>query len=270
MSSPTSSTPPPPNPNPFPAPAMAPEPMGPGLSEPQRLLDVFIAPSKTFADVKRKATWWVPWLLLTLMGTAYLLTVEKKIGWEAIIQARMAHATPFFQRALDQMTPEQKQNIIERQVNGSRRGIYYGPVIVLLYGLIAAGVLTPTFNFAFDAGVKFKHALAVVFYGALPRILWLGLGMAAIYAGVEADGFDHENPVATSLGTFLGINSDSRFLYRFLSGFDIFFIWIVIVIGLGFAQIATRKISKGSAITVVAGWYLVMILCRAVLASVIG
>jgi Yip1-like protein len=270
MSSPTSSTPPPPTPNPSATPAAPPEPVGPGLSEPQRLLDVFIAPSKTFADVKRNASWWVPWLLLTLVGASYQFTIGKKIGWEPIIQARMAHATPFFQRALDQMTPEQKQNMIEKQVNGSQRGIYYGPVFVMLYGLIAAGVLTPTFNFALDAGVKFKHALAVVFYGALPRILWTGLGMVAIYAGVEADGFDYENPVATSLGTFLGINSDSRFLYRLLSGFDVFFIWIVIVIGLGFAQIASRKISKGSAIAIVAGWYMVMILCRAVLASVVG
>lgn len=245
-------------------------PAGPGLSEPQRIIDVFIAPSKTFADIKRKASWWVPWLILTLVGTAYILTIEKKIGYEAIVQARIAHATPFFQRALDQMTPEQKQDIINRQVNGSRRGIYFGPIFVLLYGLLAAAVLTPTFNFLLDAGVKFKHALAVVFYGALPRILWLALGMVTIFVGVDAEGFDQENPVASNLGAFLGINSDNRFLYRFLSGFDIFFIWIIIVIGLGFVQISSRKINKGSAIALVAGWYLVMILVRAALGGIIG
>lgn len=242
----------------------------PSLSEFERIIDIFIAPSKAFADLKRKARWWVPWLLLTLVGTAYILTIDKKIGYEAIVEARMAHATPFFQHALDRMTPEQKQNVVESQIRGARRGIYLAPFFILLYGLLAAGVLTPTFNFVLDAGVKFKDALAVVFYGALPRILWIALGIVVIFVGVEPEGFDQENPVASSLGAFLGINSDSHFLYRFLTGFDVFFIWIVIVIGLGFVQVASRKISKGSAIAVVAGWYLVLILCRAALSSILG
>ena len=108
MSFPTGPTPPPPSQNQPLMPPVAAEPAGPGLSEFERVIDVFIAPSKTFADLKRKAHWWVPWLLLTLVGTAYILTIEKKIGFDAIFEARMAHAAPFFQRALDQMTPEQK------------------------------------------------------------------------------------------------------------------------------------------------------------------
>jgi hypothetical protein len=60
-------------------------------------------------------------------------------------------------------------------------------------------------------------------------------------------------------------------LYRFLTGFDIFFIWIVVVIAIGFIQISARKkISKGAAIAAVGGWYLVMMLCRAALAPIIG
>jgi hypothetical protein len=267
MSSPTS-----PTPQPIAAPQPAPEISGaPGLSELQRLVNVFIAPSKTFADLKRKASsWWVPFLLLTLAGTAYLITIDKKIGFDAFVQARMAHASAFMQRALDQMPPEQKQEVINRQIQGARRGIYFGALFYLIYGLLAAALLTPTFNFLLDAGVKFKHAFAVVFYGALPRILWLGLGVVTIYAGVNAEGFDQENPVATNPGAFLGVYSDHPYLYRFLTTFDIFFIWIVIVIGLGFVQVASRKISKGSAIAVVAGWYVVMMLCRTALAAIFG
>jgi hypothetical protein len=269
MSFPTGPTPPPPNPIQPPTPA-APEVAGPGLSEFERLIDVFIAPSKTFADLKRKAHWWAPWLILTLVGSMYILAVQKKVGFEELVEARNAHASPFMQRAMEQMTPEQKQQMHERQLNGYRRGVYLGGITVLIYGLLAAAVLTPTFNFVLDAGIKFKHALAVVFYGALPRILWTALGIVVLYVGVEPEGFDFENPVATSLGSFLGINSDSHFLYRFLTAFDIFFVWVVALIGLGFVQIASKKISKGSAIAAVAGWYLVMMLCRAALSPIIG
>jgi hypothetical protein len=245
---------------------MPPEPTGPGLSEPQRLINVFIAPSKTFEDIKRKSRWWVPWLLLSLVGSLYFLTVQKKVTFEAIIDARNAHLSAFMQRAMEQMPPEQKQLMYDRQINGYRRGIYFGAINMLIYGLLAAAVLMPTFNFAFDAGIKFKHAFAVVFYGALPRILWLVLGMVVVFVGVEPEGFDLENPVATNLGAFLGINSDNRFLYRFLTGFDVFFIWIVVVIAIGFIQISARKkIGKGAAIAAVGGWYLLLTLCRAAL-----
>jgi hypothetical protein len=270
MSSPTSQTPPPPMPGQQPA-TVAPEAAGPGLSEPQRLVDVFIAPSKTFDDIRRNAKWWAPFLLLVLSGTAYLFTIDKKIGWDAIVEARMAHATPFLQHALEQLPPEQKQNIVDRQIKGASRAIYWAPLVVLIYGLLAAGVLTPTFNFMFDAGVKFKHALAVVFYGALPRIVWHLLAMVVIFAGAEAEGFDQENPVATNLGAFLGINSDNHFLYRFLSAFDILFIWIVVVIAIGFTRISSRKkLSKGAAIAAVGGWYMVAMLVRAVLSQFLG
>jgi hypothetical protein len=172
---------------------------------------------------------------------------------------------------MEQMPSAQKQQIYDRQISGYRRGIYTGGIFLLIYGLLAAAVLTPTFNFLFDAGIKFKHALAVVFYGSLPRILWSALGVVVVFVGVEPEGFDVENPVATSLGAFLGINSDSHFLYRFLTTFDLFFIWIVVVIAVGFIQISARKkISKGAAIAAVGGWYLVLMLCRAALSQVIG
>lgn len=271
MSSPTGPTPPPPPMYPAASSPVSPEPIGPGLSEPQRIINVFIAPSKTFDDIRRNASWWVPWLLLSLAGAMYILSVDKKVTFEAIADARNAHLTPFMQRAMEQMPPEQKQKIYDRQINGYRRGIYTGWIFVLIYGLLAAAVLTPTFNFLFDAGIKFKHALAVVFYGSLPRILWIALGMVVVFVGVEPEGFDIENPVATNLGAFLGINSDSHFLYRFLTAFDLFFIWIVVVIALGFIQISARKkISKGAAIAAVGGWYLVLMLCRAALSQFIG
>jgi hypothetical protein len=37
------------------------------LSEPQRLVDVFIAPSKTFTDLRRNASWWAPFLITAIV-----------------------------------------------------------------------------------------------------------------------------------------------------------------------------------------------------------
>src|SRR5262249_3500733 len=149
----------------------APQPAQPGLSEGARLINTFIAPRKTFEDLKRKSRWWVPWLLGCVAIAAFFYTVEKKVGYEAIITSRMAHAS-FMERAMAQMPPEQKQRVFDQQVVSARRQIYTGPIGSLIIGLIFAALLMATFNFGFDAQVKYKTALAVVFYGWLPKIIF--------------------------------------------------------------------------------------------------
>ena len=85
MNFPTSQTPPPPSPYPSPnAPVV--EPAGPGLSEPQRLTNVFIAPSKTFVDLKRKASWWVPWLISALFALGFVIVAAQKIDMARFVQ----------------------------------------------------------------------------------------------------------------------------------------------------------------------------------------
>jgi len=41
------------------------------LSEGQRIVDTFVAPSKTFADVLRKSSWWGPLLLMIVVSIAF-------------------------------------------------------------------------------------------------------------------------------------------------------------------------------------------------------
>ncbi len=52
---------------------ISPTPISPNLepaplSEPARILNTFIAPSKTFTDLQRKSSWWAPWLLISIVS----------------------------------------------------------------------------------------------------------------------------------------------------------------------------------------------------------
>jgi hypothetical protein len=127
-----------------------------------------------------------------------------------------------------------------------------------------------TFNFGFGSKVKFKTALAVLSYGWLPRTITLIVSMIVLAVGVEPEGFDMENPIATHLGVLLGSNTDSRYLYHLLASIDIISIWWVCLVGLGFAVVSERKISKGAAITAVAAWYVVGVLLRTALSAFAG
>src|SRR5271168_2859547 len=54
----------------------------PPLSQVQRIVDIFIAPSKTFNDILRDSSWWLPWLLGVLLTMGFGLAVQQKIGWD--------------------------------------------------------------------------------------------------------------------------------------------------------------------------------------------
>src|ERR1700729_3404509 len=105
MSSPTGPTPPPPQQYSSPEPSVI-APTGPGLSEPQRLINVFFAPSKTFIDIRRNASWWVPFLLVSVVSIAFFTTIDKKVGFDRVARTMMESNS-----RMQQASPEQQEQM---------------------------------------------------------------------------------------------------------------------------------------------------------------
>jgi hypothetical protein len=242
----------------------APEPGGPGLSEPQRLVNTFIAPSKTFADIRRNASWWVPLLLISISAIAFFVTIDKKVGFEQVARTMLAN-----NKAIQQLDPAQQEQAYARTAIGLKVGEYAAPIFILIYVLITAAVLMATFNFIMDAQVSFSQSMAIVMYGWLPGIVSSILAILALAFG-DPEGFRMDNPVGTNPAHFMDPASTSKFLYAMLTSIDVISLWIVILIGIGFALNAKKKISIGSAITTVAVWYFIVKLFGAGFAAMRG
>ena len=231
----------------------------PRLSEPARIINTFVAPSKTFADIRRNASWWLPWLLLCLFAVGFSYTVDKKVGFDEIMNANMEHMPEFVQQAMHNMTPEQRAQAANRQRNIS---LYSGWIIYLLFGMIAAALFMVAFNFGLEAEIRYKNALAVYFYAMLPKLIWYLLAILVIYKGVDPAGFNMENPVTSNVGAFLNRWDTNRLLYHFASYIDIFTIWSIILLAIGFRQQSAKKISMGGAVTAVLCVYILAPLLR--------
>jgi hypothetical protein len=264
MSSPTGPTPPPPPIYPVASSPAAPEPAGPGLSEPQRLVNTFFAPSKTFTDIRRNASWWVPLLLISIFSIAFFVMIDKKVGFEQVARTMMAN-----NKAIQQLDPAQQEQAISRTAVGLKVGEYAAPIFILIYVLITAGVLMATFNFVMDAQVSFSQSMAIVMYGWLPGIVSAILAMFALAFG-DTEGFRMDNPIGTNPAHFMDPATTSKFLYAMLTSIDVISIWIIVLIGMGFALNAKKKISTGSAIATVAVWYFIVKLCGAAFAAMRG
>ena len=51
-----------------------------------RVVDTFVAPSKTFMDIRRSASWWVPFMFIILAGMVFATAIDKKVGFDQIAQ----------------------------------------------------------------------------------------------------------------------------------------------------------------------------------------
>jgi hypothetical protein len=229
----------------------------PGLSEPQRLTNVFLAPSKTFADIRRKSNWWIPFLLSSIFAYGLVFAVDKQVGFERVTENQIK-LNPKASEQLDQLAPADRARRIDLSVKITKGISYAIPVVVLIVNLVIAAVLMATFNFAVGTEVTFGQSLAIVMYAGLVGIVRAVLAIATLFAGSNLDNFNFSNPVGTNAAYYMSITDTAPWLYRMASWFDLITIWLFILLGIGYAVVGRKKISTG--IVVMAGWFAVMVL----------
>ena len=224
----------------------------PGLSEPQRIICTFTAPSKTFEDIRRNASWWVPWLIGAIFLTSAVLLYTKKIDLESMVREQMSTRAGF-----DNLSKEQQEQQIALGMKIARIQPYLFPVVTLIGGLIIAAILMAAFNFIHEASVPYGRSLAIFFYGGLPGIISSLFVILTVALGADLEGRNPRNPVATNPAYFMDFHT-SKFLYGMVASLDVITIWSIVLIGIGFkVNSAKTKLSTGSAIGTVAAFYIV-------------
>jgi hypothetical protein len=227
-----------------------------GISEPQRILNIFFAPRKTFEDIRRNPSWWVPWLLVSICILGASFVVKQKVNLEQVVRHQMAQSQASENLSKEQR--EQQERRIAIVVKIIRVGSYIYPLIFLITGLVIGAILMGTFNFILEAEVPLNHSLAIVFYSWLPSIIAEALGIITLLLSTHLEGVNLRNMIATNPGYFMDPSSSSKFLYGMASSLDLIAIWTIILLGIGFkVNSANRKLTMGMSIGTVASVYLV-------------
>ena len=175
----------------------------------------------------------------------------RQIGFEQISKYSIAHSSRADQ--FEKLPPEQQAKQLQLSATFARYISYSLPVINLIIFVVIAAVLMATFNFGAGAGVPFKTSLAIVTYGSLPGIIGAVLGIISMFSGVDPAGFNAQNPIATNPAYFMD-PMGNKFLYGMASALDVFMIWNIVLMGIGFS--CNSKVKRSTAIAIVAGWYL--------------
>jgi hypothetical protein len=232
-----------------------------GLTQLQRVVDTFAAPSKTFEDIKRgNRSWWLPFIVMALFGYLFFAVVVQKVGIQQVNENQI-RLSPKAQEQMANLTPEQRA-ASEKIRTGITEGIFAAvPVIGLIEALIVALVLLGTINFGFGGRAKFSEVLPVIYYAWLPKIVTLLLGIVVLYAGMAPESFNIKNVAPTNAGAFLDPGSTNPALYALATSVDAITIWTLILMGMGLATVAGVKRSSGY--IAVFGWWLIIVLVGA-------
>ena len=233
------------------SPAPTPEPAP--LSEGERIINTFIAPEKTFTDLRRSASWWAPWILISVFSLLFAYAVGRQVTFEQISRNEIARSARISEQ-FDKATPDQQAQQV-RIMTATYRYSFYGiPAVILLVDLIMAAVLFATFTFGLGANMNFKTAFAIVIFAGLPGIVSAVLGTISMFAGISPEGFNVNNPVGTNPAYYMD-PATSKFVLGLASIPDLISIWTIVLLGIGFS--CTSKVKRSTAITIVAVWYLI-------------
>ena len=203
----------------------------PPLSPVARIVDVFIAPSKTFNDIRRNASWWLPFVLICIVTFVFAYTVLHKVGLATLVDS-VIHSNASLSDRIANAPPDQAARI-RSSIEMQFRFMYVAPIIVLIAALIISGIFLGTANFAFGGRARYSQMLAVWFYGTLPLMFISLLTIITLFAGMQSDSFNIKNTVGTNIGYFLQGGDSPHWLVTLLSSFDVFAIWSAILLTIG-------------------------------------
>ena len=233
------------------------------LSEVQRVINVFFAPSKTFTDLRRSATWWLPFLIGGIVYVMFTYVVDQKVGFRKVVENQL-RIQPKQADRLERLPADQRETAMQQQTGFWKVLSYGGPVVGLLFYLIIASVLFGTFKLAANADMRFKTMYALAVFAWLPQIFVSLLAILALLAGVSSDGFMIQSPAATNVGAFVDPTS-SPALFALLSSIDVFTFWSLALMAIGATCIS--KVKRGTAFAIVFGWFAFWVLIKVGIAA---
>lgn len=219
-----------------------------------KIINLFFEPKKVFESLKIKPTWLVPFIIVAILGIGSFYFTYPLMMKQQVEKIRENEKIP----------DEQKQKIIEKMTEQNHPPLWqlpFAPVGVIVVFAIVSAVLFFVFNVLLGGDSTFRRVFSVFCYSSL-------IGIPSMVVKFPLTMMKQDLNVQTSLALLLSADSKDTFLYRVLSGFDIFTLWQVILISIGMGVLYSYTTKK--AFTVVFVLWVLLILGMSGLSSLLG
>ena len=223
----------------------------------QRLVGVTFEPKKTFEDINRKSTWLGVFIMLSVMAMAMNYTLTTRMDRETRIRKSM-EMMPIH------LSEEQIQQAIARPPNVTEKiGFLFTPLVVLVIFYVLAAIFLLAFVLT-GASIPYKKILSTYYWSAAPPTIVSNL-LAILFMFVKDPDtleLDPTKNVASNLGLLVSEKGHPA-LNSLLRSIDIFSIWTIALLSIGFAAVSERKLTTKKAATIVIVLWLLGVLLKA-------
>ncbi len=235
------------------APMSVPEPET-EISPVGRITGVIVSPKQTFADIARRPTWVAPFLLLSLLSVVVGGLLGQKTDWRSFFERQMSKSARF-----DQMSQAQKDEVLDKQVAyAPKLAFAFGLLGVAISILIVALVYWGAFELFTGAALGFNKSFAITSHAFVPLIISSVLAIVILLIKPRGD-VDPEHFLASSVSAFLP-DGAPRWLEALGQSLEVFWIWSLALVAIGFSAANPKKIKPGSAFLTVFGIWGVWVL----------
>jgi len=240
----------------MPAPESQPQPQA-AISPVGRIIGMFFSPKATFEDIVRAPSWIAPLAVVVALSLVGVIALNSHFDWRGYITQQIEKSP-----SAASLSPEAKQQRIDGGVKMAPMFAYVfgipAPIVMLL---VVALVLWGAYNLLAGAGVNFQQSFAIVTHSWVP-ISIVGTFIFLLVLFIKPVGsFDLDNPVATNLAVMLPDDA-AKWLVNLCKNLDLFEIWKLLLLGMGFAAVNPKKLKGGKSYTIVFGVFAVWVVCR--------
>jgi hypothetical protein len=232
----------------------------PSVSSVGRIFGAIFSPKPTFESIARRPTWILPLVLLSLLSILTIFIFGQRVGWRGFM-IRQNQQNSRLQKQMDQMTPEQRDKMLDQQTKIAPIFGYGGAVLGLfIVAVIIAAVLMAALNLMSGGGIGFKTSLGIVAHSWVPGLIGGLLGILVLFLK-DPSTIDLQHLVATNAGAFLSDDAP-KWQESLLSSFDLFTFWSMILMGIGYSAVNPKKISFGRALGTIVVVWAIYVVCK--------
>ena len=221
-----------------------------------RIAGVFFSPKATFEDIVRKPSWILPIILLTVFSFAVTVAINQRMNWREFISQQIEKSP----RAAN-LSAEQKQQQIEGGAKITPIFTYVvgvcGPIV---FALVIALVMWGAYNLLAGANTDFVTAFGITAHASLTGLVSSVLFILVLYLKPFGT-VDLENPVAANLAAALPEDA-AKWLVALGKSIDLFTIWTLILLAIGFAATNPKKLKGGKAFSIAFSVWVVFVVLR--------
>jgi hypothetical protein len=223
---------------------------------------VLVAPASTFASIARRPGWAVALVLLCSTTLVVKLLVEPRIDPEtlaAFLEERGVPADKVDEAVEQQLSPTGARRYVGMVTAFGGAGLFY----VLTASIFFAGARL------FGGEIDFRRALATTVHGLLPFFV-ASLVAIPVILSRESIAFEETfsgNFLASHAGALAGEEAGAV-ATALLSSLDLFSIWCIVLLVIGFGRVA--GLSRGAALATVLVPWLIGVAIKVGFASLLG